>query len=274
MGDSAGGSDRSIESLIREAELHPTSGWDFSWLGARHKAVPPPWDFEGIVAQYARRSPDMLDMGTGGGEWLAALPHRPPRTVATEAWPPNVPVAKRRLNALGIEVVQVDGAPDNNSPGAEASSARLPFPDESFRLVSNRHESFVAREVARILAPEGHFVTQQMGDGTYRDVRELLGAPTGEEVPFTVSMAAAQLEHAGLSIEMSSVGRETNIFADVGALTWYLKMIPWEVPDFTVERYRDRLAELHARIASDGPIAIHEPCFWLAAQKRRMKAAV
>jgi hypothetical protein len=27
----------------------------------------------------------------------------------------------------------------------------------------------------------------------------------------------------------------------------------WSVPDFTVQRYRDRLAELHERIESEGP---------------------
>jgi hypothetical protein len=55
----------------------------------------------------------MLDMGTGGGEALAGLADRAPRTIATEAWPPNVPVAGRRLLPLGISVIQVEGAADN-----------------------------------------------------------------------------------------------------------------------------------------------------------------
>ena len=31
----------------------------------------------------------------------------------------------------------------------------------------------------------------------------------------------------------------------------------WWVPDFTVERYRDTLAELHARIETGGPFIAH-----------------
>jgi cyclopropane fatty-acyl-phospholipid synthase-like methyltransferase len=68
--------------------------------------LPLPWDYTATVLEHARRSPDLLDLGTGGGEWLAALPYRPARTVATEAWPPNVSVARGRLKPLGTEVVR------------------------------------------------------------------------------------------------------------------------------------------------------------------------
>ena len=72
------------------------------------------------VVQHARKSPDLLDLGTRGGEWLAELPYRPRRTIATEAWPPNVRVAKARLAPLGIHVVQVAPARDNTDVGALA----------------------------------------------------------------------------------------------------------------------------------------------------------
>jgi hypothetical protein len=91
----------SFEELISEAQDHPTEGWDLSWLAGRMETRSLPWDFGEIVSEYARQSPDMLDMGTGGGEWLSSLPYRPPRTVATESWPPNVSVAKNRLTPLG-----------------------------------------------------------------------------------------------------------------------------------------------------------------------------
>jgi hypothetical protein len=52
-------------------------------------------------------------MGTGGGERLSRLAPRPRPTVATEAWPPNVPVAAGRLHPIGVAVVQDEGAPDN-----------------------------------------------------------------------------------------------------------------------------------------------------------------
>ncbi len=70
----------------------------------------------------------MLDMGTGGGEFLSSLAPFPPYTCATEAYPPNVPIAKARLEPLGIEVFQI--SEDNF----------LPIPDNTLDLVINRHE--------------------------------------------------------------------------------------------------------------------------------------
>jgi hypothetical protein len=75
---SVSGSD-SFNELLREADEHPVVGWDFSWLGDRLSSPPLPWDYEAMLLRHARRSPDLLDLGTGGGEFLASLEHRPPR---------------------------------------------------------------------------------------------------------------------------------------------------------------------------------------------------
>src|SRR5215207_4818307 len=133
-----------------------------------------PWDFAEIVSERARHSPDLLDMGTGGGEWLSNLEHRPARTVATESWPPNIPLAGQRLRPLGIDVVGVTGAPDNVAQDRKPEDGHLPFADGSFHLICNRHESYLPSEVARVLAPSGRFLTQQVG-GSADEFYNLLG---------------------------------------------------------------------------------------------------
>ncbi len=35
---------------------------------------------------------------------------------------------------------------------------------------------------------------------------------------------------------------------DVGAIVYYLKAVPWEIPDFSVEKYFDKLQEIHKLI--------------------------
>src|SRR5687767_9421828 len=100
-----------LDTLLAEAERRPLVGWDVSYDG--RITTSRPWDFAAIVDAHTRGSPDLLDLGTGGGEWLSALPYRPPRTVAVEGWPPNVDVARRRLEPLGIPVLAFEGAPDN-----------------------------------------------------------------------------------------------------------------------------------------------------------------
>jgi hypothetical protein len=117
----------------------------------------------------------MLDMGTGGGEWLSSLRVRAPLTVATESWPPNVGVAAAKLHALGVPVVQDEGATDNVRQGRDDPSGRLGFTAGAFDLVTNRHESFVAAEVSRVLRPECIFVIQQTHSGP-QQFHELLAS--------------------------------------------------------------------------------------------------
>lgn len=102
-----------FHELVTEPMTVPVSGWDFSRLDRHSRSAPLPWDYRLKVAAVARSARTMLDMGTGGGEALSGLPARAPRTVATEAWPRNAPVADRRLLPLGIRVIQDEGAREN-----------------------------------------------------------------------------------------------------------------------------------------------------------------
>jgi len=99
---------KDFETLIQEAEQAHFSGWDFSWLRERWIESEPDWDYGALVLERIPAAQALLDMGTGGGEFLASLPSRPAQTCATEAYPPNLPVARARLEPLGIPVSHVD----------------------------------------------------------------------------------------------------------------------------------------------------------------------
>ena len=261
-----------LESLLSEAERQPFTGWDFSWLEGRTQVEPLPWDFEALAAERAGRSPDLLDMGTGGGERLSRLPGRPARTVATESWAPNVPIAARRLHPLGISVVHAEGAPDNVDQAPERSAGedggRLPFRDGSFHLITNRHESFVASEVRRVLAPGGYFLTQQIGSGWARYFYRLLDLPMPQmSRRWDLPLAVAQVEAAGLQVVACDQADEVWRFLDLGALVWYLKVIPWAIPGFSIDAFRPRLAQLHEMLQVTGSLVVRMPHFWLEARK-------
>jgi SAM-dependent methyltransferase len=262
-----------FEELLAEAEARPLRGWDFSWLGERMRTAALTWDYDGIVLRLAQASPDLLDLGTGGGEWLASLPHRPVRTVATEPWEPNVEVARSLLHQLGVTVVAVEAAPDNVDQEPAEERGHLPFPAESFELVVSRHESFVAAEVARVLVPGGRFVTQQVGGGPHDELRAILGIPPRppQQRAWTLALAVSQLEGAGLRITDSAEGELVAWFTDVGALAWFLKAAPWVVPGFSLRAHRAGLAQLHRRITAEGPYALREPAFCVEALKPRAR---
>lgn len=257
----------SLADLLSEASSHPVAGWDFGWLGQRLSNRPLEWSFEAIVSDHARHAPNLLDISTGGGEWLAALGHRPKQTVATEGWPPNVLVAYARLRPLGVSVVWSEDAPDNVDQGAKDLRGRLPFRDGCFALISNRHASFRAMEVSRVLSKGGTFLTQQVGSD-YRDVYNALGLPSPDPVrPWDSSLAVEQVSAAGLRIVEARDGMLVTEFADVGAFAWYLRAVPWALPTFTIEANRPALERLHQRLRHDGPLAIHQSAFYLEATK-------
>jgi hypothetical protein len=249
------------EELLAEAEATTFQGWDFSTLGDRLVLESPDWDFEEIVANAAADSTRMLDMGTGGGEWLSSLRARAPITVATEGWQPNVAVATGRLRPLRVPVVYTEGATDNHRQEPGDPAGRLPFLTEAFDLVTNRHESFRATEVARMLRREGTFLTQQTHSGS-QQFHELLGSEHPGVQELELDMIVVQLQDAGLTIDEAEVGIATTVFADIGALAWYLRSVPWAVPGFTVKTYRQALLRLH-----DGPIRVPHRRFWLRAHK-------
>ncbi len=132
--------------------------------------APTGWSYAELVRARLAGASAVLDMGTGGGELLARLAPLPPRTVATEAYTPNVAIARARLAPLGVEVVPVAAAPDGSDQQPGEGRGSLPFPDACFPLVLNRHESYNPVEVKRILQGGGSFITQQVGAAHYQEL--------------------------------------------------------------------------------------------------------
>jgi len=254
-----------FEQLAAEAQDAPFSGWDFSWLAARSTDEPLPWSYWPEVARRAASARCMLDMGTGGGEGLSRLAPRPPRTVATEGWPPNAPVAARLLRPLGVPVVQDEGAADNvaEDPGR----GRLPFRDGAFQLVANRHEAFLAAEVSRVLAPGGTFITQQVDMHSYDDLYRLLGLRVPEQPDSWLPLAQRQLRDAGLTVSVATAGEERQHFRDVAGIIYYLRVISWAIPEYSFEEYAGRLRELHETTEA-WPATVRQRRFLVVAAKQ------
>jgi len=126
--------------------------------------APLSWSYTSELLPAVRLVESLLDMDTGGGEFLAGLQPLPAHTCATEGYAPNIPIARQRLEPLGVTVVET-GEDD-----------LLPFADGEFDLVINRHGSFLSEEVFRVLNPGGRFVTQQVGGSNDWGLNEMLGA--------------------------------------------------------------------------------------------------
>jgi SAM-dependent methyltransferase len=238
---------RTFEELVAEADSVSVDGWDFTWLDGRATEERPSWGYQRLITRHFAKASAALEIQTGGGEVLAGAGPFPATMVATESWPPNAALATTLLHPLGIVVVQTP-----------AESA-LPFAAEAFDLVTSRHPNSVAwSEIARVLRPGGTYLAQHVGPETVSELVEYFIGPQPEawarRHPDNESAAARA---AGLEVVEMRVERLRQEYFDIGAVIYFLRKVIWAVPDFTVDRYRDRLRELHERIEADGPFITH-----------------
>ncbi len=246
-----------FDRLVNEAWAHDFSGWDFGYLAGRMVEHPLPWDYRQLVTAKMRQAGSMLDMDTGGGELLASLQPLPPQTCACEGYAPNVPIARARLEPLGVRVIGQQGA------------GVLPFDDGTFDLVTNRHGGYWVAELERILKQHGGFITQQVGGRNCIRLNEMLQ----DEVYFqyaywTLDYALRQFEGSGFEIVDQREAYPEVDFHDIGAVVYLLKAVSWQVDDFSIETYREKLGGIHNIIQETGKFTVLAHRFYIEARKK------
>lgn len=252
-----------FRSLVKEATEASFHGWDFSYMDRYGGDVeePKPWSYEVAVRRYLGGKDTVLDMGTGGGEVLASLRPLPAETYATEAYAPNVPVAKATLEPLKVTVVEVEEGRQEDFP--------LPFEDAFFELIIDRHESYGSGEVFRLLRPDGVFITQQVGQRNNENLRMIFGSIEGDEdFPWDLATCRTHLEKAGLSVIVAKEHIGYSRFYDIRPLVYLMKAIPWEFPNFDPALYDTQLLNVHLKILEDGYFDTTCHRFFVVARKQ------
>jgi hypothetical protein len=152
-----------------------------------------------------------------------------------------------RKDGHGVDVVPVEqGRP-------------LPFPEASFELVSSRHPVTPDwHEIARVLVDDGTYLAQHVGPASAFELIEwFLGPLSRERLGRDPAREAAAARSAGLRIVDLRTARCRMRFLDVGAVVYILRKCVWWVPDFTVDRYRERLERLDIHIRERGAFVAH-----------------
>lgn len=96
---------------------------------------------------------------------------------------PNVPIATKRLQPLGVTVTQTHlGVHDTRGPQPDGSfpERRLPFPDAHFELVLAHSSAFCPTEVFRVLRPGGILLTAQGAPPLSPTLADVLQGPVPE----------------------------------------------------------------------------------------------
>lgn len=247
-----------LKLWLQEEEQAHIHGWDFSHINGKYEEEQDlPWNYRETVRYYLKPEQKLLDVETGGGEFLLSLNHPCCNLAATENYPPNVELCRKKLLPLGIDFQEADGG------------GRLPFPDESFDLIINRHGNFNPAETARLLKKGGIFITEQVGAENDRELVELLLSDV-PDLPFPdqyLNIAEQKFRAEGLSIVKPEEAFRPIKFWDVGALVWFARVIPWEFPGFCVKDCQENLYRAQELLEREGVIEGKIHRFLLVVQK-------
>lgn len=225
----------------REESIAHIHGWDFSHIDGRCKETELPWDYKKTIEKYTNPDMKLMDYDTGGGEFLLSLEHPCDKTAATEGYPPNVALCKETLIPLGVDFRECDDPSD------------IPFQDESFDVIINRHGSLNARELYRLLKKGGLFITQQVGEDNDRDLVQMVLPDAEKPFPhWNLKEQKKVLEKAGFQILEEEEAFCPIRFYDVGAFVWFARIIQWEFPEFSVEKCLNRLLEMQKKMDEQG----------------------
>jgi SAM-dependent methyltransferase len=248
-----------FDELVREAEDATIEAWDFGWLDGRAIEERPSWHYFDRVVERASNVKTLLEVDAGVGAMIGNLPVLAPLAVATEGFPPSAAVAGARLRARGVQLVLTSQV-----------RVGLPFNRETFECVISRHPITPWwEEIARVLKPGGSYFAQHVGPQSLGSLSEFLMGPLPEPSNREPEVERRAATDAGLVVRSMELARPRTAFFDIGAVVYFLRLVPWIVPGFTVARYRDALRDLHEVIQRDGAFETTAARVLVDAQKPR-----
>lgn len=227
---------------LDEEKIAHIHGWDFSHIEGKYdEGRDIPWDYKQIIQKYLKDDMRILDYDTGGGEFLLSLNHPYHNTAATEGYPPNVKLCEEVLLPKGIDFKACDDA------------KKIPYEDESFDMIINRHGDFEPKELFRLLKKGGLFITQQVGEDNDRELVEMVLPNT--QKPFSnlnLKFQKQAFQEIGFEILEEGEAFLPIKFYDVGAFVWFARIIQWEFPDFSVDKCFEHLLRMQKTIETQG----------------------
>ncbi|WP_375180156.1 class I SAM-dependent methyltransferase [Enterococcus rotai] len=232
-------------------------GWDFSYMEGRWRQEVLPWRYDELVRANLSNEMHLLDMGTGGGELLLTFAHPFAQTSVTEGWKPNYELLKKKLKSQGVTVTFVD------------ETDHLNFLTNSFDIVLNSHESYDPKEVSRVLKPGGLFITQQVGDQNGMLLSEKLDTKRRRNsLEWSKEVAQEALVKENMDILFADEYFPYQDFLDMEGLIYYVKRIPWEYPDVSVETHFTQLLEIQKELSNKGYLRNQQHRFVLIGKLR------
>lgn len=244
-----------VVALVDQARTVHIDGWHFNFMQGRVERHPLPWSYKDLARPLVQASRCVLDVDTGGGELLTAL-QPPSGSLAVEDWEPNIPLARKALAPLGVQV-------------KSRANGRLPAQDQQFDLVLNSHGDLDLPEAYRVLASGGVLFTQQVGHDNEIELSQWFGGAPSDfpNVVRDLPSLKERAQAAGLAVDLAAQAVTTTRYLDVGAVVLQLRAVPWQYPAFDVDAQMDALERMHWHITDTGSFEVRTVRYLLEARR-------
>lgn len=221
-------------------------GWDFSKIRREKEELP--WDYKKVILEYLKLTDNVLDIGTGGGEFFISLAPNFSEGVGIDFDPKMIKTAKENLpedleNEISFLVMD---------------AKRLDFPIGSFDTVINRHAPIYPEEIAKVLKKRGYFITQQVGGKNAQNIHDVFGWPSNGkywanyykskgETSQTMKVLLEKFASLNFEVVHKKEVKTRYWFKDIESLIFWLKSVPlpeefdpqkhWKKVSKLVEKY-------------------------------------
>lgn len=182
----------------------PDNGWDFSRMKYESQGIA--WDLYKEVAGHCAPHDLLLELADAallliGVEQSAGMMQRAAANLAAS-------------DQRNVRILQMD-------------ARALQFPDGFFNIISCRHAPFSASETARVLAPDGVFLTQQVSEGDKWNLVQAFGREQERQPDGTLlNRYTEELHAAGFRHIHSDEYDAVEYYATVEDLIFLLKHAP------------------------------------------------
>ncbi|MFC4403899.1 class I SAM-dependent methyltransferase [Gracilibacillus xinjiangensis] len=232
-------------------------GWNFNQLQVTAEGQK--WDFYEEVKKHCKKTDILLDIGTGSGENLIKLAEDFHLLVGIDQSPSMIEKASESAVNAGV----------NNVRFFNMAAEHLKFPAQFFHCIISRHAPFDMEEVARMLADDGIFLTQQVSEADKLNVKETFGiAQNVEENDGKLKQRyVAELEKAGFTEIHAYDYNATEYYQRAEDLLFLLEHAPI-IPNFGKNETDDKNFNtfIH-RYQTDKGIRTNEKRFLIIARK-------
>lgn len=147
-------------------EFNYTSNYSsLGFHGFDDVSTPRPWDLTAEILYYADKNKNLLDIGCGTAYKIIPLAPYFREIMAVDVSMDMIKCANVLVHKNSIDNIQI----------VHADSSNIPFPDHSFDVITCMLSRWDAKEIARLLNPNGVVIIEHIGCEDKKDFKMFFG---------------------------------------------------------------------------------------------------